>query len=137
MLTGAALPVALLTREVFWDLSSLNAGVMQGVLVQSLVFTSNSKPSRGLLGWRLLPTAFVRATLLHCVTQPNWAPGLSSTGTSVPRCWDKEYLEVATKNFDLWMCCYVFMYGMFYRIQWLRKRGITSFCYLGLHIARR
>lgn len=42
-------------------------------------------------------------TVFHCVTQPNWAPGLSSTGTSVPRCWDKEYLEVAANNFGLWM----------------------------------
>jgi len=112
MLTGAALPVTLLLREVCWDLSFLHAGTMHGALIQGPAFTTNSNPSRGLLGWRLLPLPLLHS-LLHSLPLCDTAKLGSwiviywdKCSQDVPKqvfCWDKEYLEVAANNFGLWM----------------------------------
>lgn len=55
-------------------------------------------------------------TVFHCVTQPNWVPGLSSTGTSVPRMFPNKCFA-GTKNIWKWQqtilasgcCCNVFI----------------------------
>lgn len=135
MLTGAALPVTLLLREVCWDLSFLHAGTMHGALIQGPAFTTNSNPSRGLLGWRLLPLPLLHS-LLHSLPLCDTA----KLGSWIVIYWDKCSQVLGQRisgsgSKQFWLVDAAVMFSS-YHIQWLRKRGIASFCYLGLHIAR-